>query len=274
MNDFTTSEGLRALLARFANPDDPTGWTSTVGTELARYCMHRFAPLARKHRQPVEDGAAFAFEAMCAPSLLRAVDPWAVVTTAVQRSFVAQFTGDSLLCGDRAARHAVDVHDPQRICDRDWTFLEAGLLTDDVVDDSRVKRTTKAGDVAPVEMQTAIAEAVRLFRAFGWPGETATFALEYIAGRLELAGNPATAFEYLRRDRMARGRLDLDQRAWTRLLTVVLGSPDNAQRLIPRNRGLLVRLVAGGVVEEFIHDDTVVLALSTVHSLDWEASHV
>lgn len=274
MSDFITSEGLRALLARFADPDDPAAWASPVGTELARYCMRRFAPLARKYHQPVEDGAAFAFEAMCASSLLHAGDPWAVVTTAVQRSFVAQYTGDSLLCGDRAARHAVDVHDPVRISDRDWIFLETGLVTDDGDDDSRLTRSTKAGDVAPVELQAAIAEAVRLFRAFGWPDQTATFALEYIAGRLELAGNPATAFEYLRRDRMARGRLDLNQRAWTRLLTVVLGSPDNAQRLIPRNRGLLLRLVAGGVVEEFIHDDTVVLALSTSPSLDREASHV
>ena len=274
MNAFTTSEGLRALLFRFADPVDPAGWDSAVGTELVRYCIHRFGPLARKHHQPVEDGAAFAFEAMCAPSLLRAVDPWAVVTTAVQRSFVAQFTGDSLMCGDRAARHAVDVHDPKRISDRDWVFLETKLHADDVADDSHVKRPTKAGDVAPVEMQYAVTEAVRLFRAFGWPRNTATFVLEYIAQRLELAGNPATAFEYLRRDRTARGRLDFDQRAWTRLLDVVLGSPDNAQRLVPRNRGLLLRLLAGGAVEDFVHDDAVVLALSATARGHKEASHV
>ena len=271
---FTTPEGLRDLLCRFADPSDPCRWSGPDGDELARHCIRRFESLARKYRQPPEDAASFAFEVMCDPYLLDALDPWAVVTTAVKRSFSAQFTGDSLLCGDRAARHAVDVHDPQRITDHDWTFLEVHLALAGADDDGHVRRQTKAGDIAPVEVDGAVDDAVRLFRAFGWPPGTARFALEYISRRLELAGNPATAFEYLRRDKVARARLDIDQGAWTAVLTAVLGSPDPDRSLVPSGRGVLLRILAGCPLDELVSDRALVFALASSVPRDRRAIHV
>ena len=267
---FTTPDGLRDLLRRFADPGNPVRWSGPEGHALAHYCIGRYAPLARKYRQPLDDGASFAFEVMCDPHLLDAHDPWAVVTTAVKRSFSAQFTGESLLCGDRAARRAVDVHDPARISDRDWTFLEVHLLPagDDDDRDSAAPRQTKAGAIAPVELSAAVDGAVQVFRAFGWPCVSARFTLEYIGGRLELAGNPATAFEYLRRDKIARARLDLDQRAWTAVLTAVLGSPDPDRSLVPAGQGLLLRILAGCPLDEVAADHALarILASSAPHS--------
>jgi hypothetical protein len=271
---FTTSQGLRELLRRFADPDSSPSWSGPDGAALAGYCITRFAPLARKYRQPPEDGASFAFEVMCDPHLLDADDPWAVVTTAVKRAFSAQFTGDSLLCGDRAARHAVDVHDPARITDRDWTFLEAGLVSAAADDDGHLARVTKGGDIAPVELRTVLDDAVSLFRACGWPQHSARFALEYICARLEVAGNPATAFEYLRRDEVARAHLDIDQRAWTAVLTAVLGSPDPDRCLAPAGRGLLLRILAGGPIEKFVTDHGLVSTLASSAPPETTASHV
>jgi len=271
---FTTPQGLRDLLRRFADPTDPCRWSGAHGDALARHCIRRFAPLARKYRQPPEDAASFAFEVMCDPHLLHAHDPWAVVTTAVKRSFSAQLTGDALLCGDRAARHGVDVHDPQRITDRDWTFLEVHLTPLGGDDDGHVPRHTKAGDIAPVELAAAVDDAVRVFRALGWPQESARFALEYISRRLELAGNPATAFEYLRRDTLARARLDIDQRAWTRVLTAVLGTADHARCLGPARAGLLLQILLGRPVEEVAADPALIRALRRSAPHQNQASHV
>lgn len=269
---FTTPEGLRDLLRRFADPTDLCRWSGPDGDALARHCIRRFESLARKYRQPPEDAASFAFEVMCDPHLLDAHDPWAVVTTAVKRSFSAQFTGDSLLCGDRAARHAVDVHDPQRITDRDWTFLEVHLAPQDR-DDGQVSRATKAGDIATFELDAAVDDAVRLLRAFGWPQDAARFVLEYISRRLELAGNPATAFEYLRRDKVARARLDIGQGAWTAVLTAVLGSPDPDRCLVPSRRGMLLRILAGCPVDEVASDHALVSALASSAPRERRASH-
>ena len=271
---FTTPSGLRALLRRFADPVDHARWDGPEGEALARYCIARFGPLARKYRQPPDDGASFAFEVMCDPHLLDADDPWAVVTTAVKRSFIAQFTGDGLLCGDRAARHAVDAHDPHRITDRDWTFLEVQLVPAGAGDDGHLPRQTTAGDITPIELHGAVDEAVRVFQLSGWPHDSARFAVEYISGRLELAGNPATAFEYLRRDKVARARLDLDQRAWTAVLTAVLGHPDPDRALTPQRRGMLLRILAGYRLDEVAADHTLIQALASSAPDRKETSHV
>ncbi|QTE28614.1 hypothetical protein [Pengzhenrongella sicca] len=260
---FSTPEGLRALLRRFADPTDPASWDGPDGAALARFCIARFERMARKFRQPREDAASFAFEVMCDPHLLQADDPWAVVTTAVRRDLSAQLMGESLLCGDRTARHGVDVHDPQRITDRDWTFLEVHLAGPDTGDDGQHPRQTKAGDIAPVELQAAVDDAVRLFGSLGWPRGAARFALEYIGSRLELAGNPATAFEYLRRDKVARARLDIDQAAWTAVLTAVLGSPHPDRALVPAGRGMLLRMLAGCPVDEVLTDPALTSALAS-----------
>ena len=271
---FITPGGLRELLRRFADPSHPARWNGPEGDALARHCIARFAPLARKYRQPPQDAASFAFEVMCDPHLLDADDPWAVVTTAVKRSFSAQFTGDSLLCGDRAARRAVDVHDPQRITDRDWTFLEAQLSPETDNDDAPVPRATKAGDIAPVELDSAVNDAVRLLRACGWPPDAAQFALDYISGRLELAGNPVTAFEYLRRDKVARAQLDIGQHAWTAVLTAVLGSADPDRGLGPTGKGMLLRILAGSPLDQVATDTGLVSALASSAPRERRPSHV
>src|SRR5690625_4192427 len=119
--DFTTSAGLRALLDRLhaAGPDAWTG--DPVAQDLMRYAADKYAALARKHHLDPWEAASAAFDVMRTPSARRAMDPWAVVTRAVQITCIAEDRAQGLLCSVHQARrpHVSVFHDAERFSDRE-----------------------------------------------------------------------------------------------------------------------------------------------------------
>ena len=101
---FENSERLRELLTRL-DAEGPDAWRNDpVATELMRYAADKYAALARKHGLDPWEAATAAFEAMRAPSVRRADDPWAVITRAVQITCIAENRANGLLCSVHQAR--------------------------------------------------------------------------------------------------------------------------------------------------------------------------
>lgn len=96
----------------------------------------------------------------------------------------------------------------------------------------------------------AVANIVELLEALGWPRTVATNGLDYICSRLAEAGNPATAFEYLRRDLTPLTLLDIPRRSWTALCRIVLGPDDSLGHVT----GLLRRVPSGEPISTLLAD--------------------
>ncbi|WP_146197457.1 hypothetical protein [Promicromonospora sp. AC04] len=271
---FATPEGLRILLDRLAS--DEAWATMPEATELLAYCADRYRHLARKLHLAEHDAAVAAFEALRSPAVRRARNPWAVVTTAVARTLRAEARADQLLCSrDRARRlmARTDLVPAWRIGDpsaptatpngEGAPWLEHALATahagDPAADD--LDPTTA---VVVARVQTATRTTITVLVAVGWPDDVARHGLEHITTTLTAAGGLPAACERLRKDRQPAAVLDIDQPAWTRLVSAVLGTP-------ARN-GVLHRLLAGDtarlVIEQDAHD------LTPPHYLDArEAGH-
>src|SRR5699024_6366477 len=102
--DFTTGEGLRSLLTRIHDAGR-TAWRSDRDVpSLMDYTATKYAPLARKHGLDAWEGASAAFDVMRTPSVLRADDPWGVVTRAVQITCIAEARANGMLCSTHQAR--------------------------------------------------------------------------------------------------------------------------------------------------------------------------
>src|SRR5690625_4369837 len=141
--DFTTSEGLRA-------------------------------PLARKHGLDPWEAASAAFDVMRTKAAREAVDPWAVVTHAVRITCVFEERAQGLLCSVHQARrpHVSAFHDPERFSDRDNPLTDyhpAFHVTDHTP-------TTHAGDEdslasarACTSASSAVEDGIALFMLLGWP---------------------------------------------------------------------------------------------------------
>jgi hypothetical protein len=262
---YTTSEGLRRLVVHLHVNN---AWREDPDVEaLVRHCITKYGALARRYRQTPQDAAAAAFEALRARGLIEAVDPWAVVTRAVQLALQAEDRADGLLCSPASARklmHTPD-HDVVRFGERDdqaWVDLACDAALDDTADAEATK--LRAEDVDPGEVPARVERLAELLVALGWPQPVALLAVEYVCRRVILAGSVGRAFEYLRRDPMPLGLLDLDKSAWTRVCTVLLGSPDRDRRFTAIGRGVLPRILLGEQPEEILTDFHIVRAL-------WEA---
>ena len=78
--DFTTGEGLRALLRRL-HEAGPDAWrTDPVAARLMAFAAEKYEALARKHGLDPWEAATAAFDVMRTRSAREAVDPWGVVT--------------------------------------------------------------------------------------------------------------------------------------------------------------------------------------------------
>src|SRR5688572_19187806 len=237
---FRDSEGLRALLKRMQESGG-TGWrTDPEANALLQYAAEKYSALARKHGLDPWEAASAAFDAMRAPATLRADDPWALVTRAVQVTCIAEERAQGLLCSVHQARRAkVSVfHDAERFSDREHELAEYHpafrTAAADAISDS---------DSAPREdVQAAIHDAITLFTLLGWPSDRARTGVEYICGRLADAPSRASAYESLRRDYAARAQLDLPQRAWHAILKALLGCCDPMHQHTVAGRGILLRL--------------------------------
>lgn len=251
---FRDPEGLRALLARL-QADGGANWrTDSEASDLMQYAAQRYAALARKHGLDPWEAAAAAYDAMRAPSTVRANDPWAIVTRAVQVTCIAEERAQGLLCSVHQARrpHISAHHDAERFSDREHELPEyhRAFRTDRV--------EPQADEPVQREVKTAIEDAVMLFTLLGWPADRARGAVEYICSRLADASSRASAFESLRRDYAARALLDIAQPAWAAMLRTLLGCTDPAHAHTAAGRGILLRLLIGEPLRALLRDDELI----------------
>ena len=144
--DYTTGEGLRALLARL-HEGGPGAWrTDATTAKLMQYAADKYAALARKHGLDPWEAAAAAFDVMRTRSAREADDPWGVVTHAVRITCIAEERAQGLLCSTHQARrpHYSVFHDAERLSDRENPlddYHPAFHITDPHPDDeNRVER--------------------------------------------------------------------------------------------------------------------------------------
>lgn len=264
--DFTTGEGLRTLLARI-HAAGQTAWRSDSDVAvLMDYTATKYAPLARKHGLDTWEAASAAFDVMRTPSVLGANDPWGVITRAVQITCIAEARANGMLCSTHQARrpHYSVFHDAERFSDRENPLTdyhpafhhhdpdEHHTSTEDILD----------ADGEAVLAASAVDDTIALFTALGWAENTVRASVEYICERLARAGNRATAFEALRRDKHARALLDLPAASWHGLLRTVLGNPEPVYVGTSHGRGVLLRLLIGEPVPVLLRDDDLVLTIT------------
>ena len=210
--DFTTSEGLRALLHRLHQSGAHAWKHDRVAAELAAFAAEKYGALARKHGLDPWEAASAAFDAMRTPAVRNAEDPWAVVTRAVQVTLIAEERGNGLLCSTHQARRPQysGFHDPERFSDREnpLTDYHEALQVAPAGEDENESDDEASGVVRAVE------DAIKLLTLLDWPEQTARAAIEHICTRLGEAPSRASAAESLRRDPHARAVLDLSSTSW------------------------------------------------------------
>ncbi|MCI4658492.1 hypothetical protein MQH31_11815 [Cryobacterium sp. ZS14-85] len=251
---FHASEGLRMLLTRL-QADGGVRWrTDPEACELMQYTARRYAALARKHRLDPWEAAAAAFDAMRAPSTLRANDPWAIVTRAVQVTCIAEERAQGLLCSVHQARRprVSSYHDAERFSDREHALPDYHPAF------SITPLDAQADERPQVEVESAVEDAILLFTLLGWPTDRARGGVEYVCGRLADAPSRPSAYESLRRDYAARAMLDVPQRAWMAMLRTLLGCGNPLQAHTAAGRGILLRLLVGETLRALLHDDDLV----------------
>jgi len=251
---FRDSEGLRNLLGRLQT-DDGTPWrTDTEVAELMQYAADRYARLARKHGLDPWEAAAAAFDAMRAPSTLRADDPWALITRAVQVTCIAEERAQGLLCSVHQARRPrfSGFHDAERVSGREHALPDYHPAFRVAPVDALVETSSRP------EVFSAVEDAIMLFTLLGWPAECARRGVEYVCSRLADAPSRPSAYESLRRDYAARALLDIPQPAWTAMLRALLGCCDPLQAHTAAARGILLRLLIGEPLRTLLRDDDLV----------------
>lgn len=270
--DFRRPEGLRVLLLRLAEAGSEAWRDDAEAAELMGFTMDRYGALARKHGLAPEDAAVAAFEVMRTRAVRTALDPWAVVTRAVQVTLIAEQRANGLLCSTSRARRLThsDQHDAERLSERDTPLPEYHPAFQIPAIHEQIEPDTASSNGDPqTNAYQAVDTAVALFVALGWPADTARAALEYVCARLIEAGSRCNAHEVLRRDQHARALLDLDRRAWATVLRVVLGSPNKDLEHTATGRGLLLRVLLDEQPEELLADDDLV---SAIHGCAYRAA--
>ena len=124
--DFTTSEGLRALLNRLHEGGEDAWVHDPVARDLMEFAADKYRALARKHGLDTWEAVAAAFDAMQYRSTREANDPWAIITHAVRITCIYEERAQGLLCSVHQARraHVSAFHDPERFSDRDTALSD------------------------------------------------------------------------------------------------------------------------------------------------------
>ena len=265
---FATPEGLRDVLTRLHDLESVGHWawrTDPEAERLMAYTIRKYRWLAHNHHCEPEDSAYAAFEAMRTHAVRTAVDPWAVVTRAVQISLIAEERAAGLLCSPAQARRR-EAHGrrrARRFCEYENDVLEfhpklrAPTPEQSAEDD---EPELAPGRERPTTVREAADEVIALFISLGWPDNTVTCAVDYVCSRLAESKSRSAAHSLLRRDEAGRASLDLDRTAWSVLLRIVLGDPD--ARHTRAGHGLLTLLLCGYPTVEFVADDGLVLEIS------------
>ncbi len=276
---FETAEGLRQTLERLQTLDaagEPAWHNDPEAEQLMVYAIHKYRSLARTHHCEADDAAYAAFDAMRTRAVRTADDPWAVVTRAVQVSLIAEERATALLCSNSQARRQAmrGHHDARRFCEYENDVLEyhpalrapspdherddpSSLTATDAIDSTSARHRDRS--TTPFEATDMV---IALFTCLGWPVGTITCAVDYIASRLAESRTRAAAHALLRRDDAGRAALDLDRRAWSTVLRLVLGSPDPTHQHTRAGHGLLTLFLCGYTAAELLTDDALVLEIS------------
>ncbi|WP_396290651.1 hypothetical protein [Curtobacterium sp. KT1] len=266
--DYTTGDGLRALLTRL-HEEGPGAWrTDPTAARLMRYAADKYAALARKHHLDPWEAVSAAFEVMRTRSAREADDPWGVVTHAVRITCIAEERGQGLLCSTHQARrpHYSIFHDAERLSDRENPlddYHPAFHITDpDPDDENGGEREVVEPAGAVTSASSAVEDAIAFVTVLGWPPATARAAVEHVCQALARAGSRQSAFEVLRRDKHSRALLDLPGSSWAALLRALLGNPAPGVAATSAGRGVLLRLLIGETLPVLLHDDDLVLTVS------------
>jgi hypothetical protein len=234
---------LRGLLVRL---HEAGSWdVDPEASELVRFTIRRFSPLARKHHVEPDDAGSAAFEVMVSESARTAEDPWAVIVHAVTITLRATQFADEALCSvETARRGGLSGCRAERFSERDlsvWEHLSgfsvgfsSGLDLDG----------EPAGPISP-SIRDQAARIARLFARCGWDFLTALDAVEVILLRVADSGSLPAAYESLRRDETLRLSVDLPKASWTGILRALLGVPGDDYAHTRHGQGLLVRLGLG-----------------------------
>ncbi|WP_453983928.1 hypothetical protein [Brevibacterium casei] len=275
--DFTTSDGLRALLHRL-NAAGPGSWShDPTAAELMAHTATKYEPLARKHGLDPWEAASAAFKVMITRATREARDPWAVITHAVRITCIFEERAQGLLCSVHQARrpHVSAFHDPERFSDRENPLTDyhpAFHITDPHNHDTGDAETDAAGagsdgdgqgsDRACMSAGSAAEDAIALFALLGWDPATARTGVEHVCAALTKTGTRQAAYEALRRDKHTRALLDIPRSSWTALLRALLGHPHPAYAATTAGRGVLLRLLIGETLPVLLRDDDLILSIS------------
>ena len=266
--DFTTGEGLRALLNRLAEGGEDAWVHDPVARELMEFAADKYRALARKHKLDTWEAVTAAFDAMQYRSTREANDPWAIITHAVRITCVYEERAQGLLCSVHQARraHVSAFHDPERFSERDTALADyhpAFHTTDLRPSELDPEPREGLGSAqACMSAGSAAEDAIAMLCLLDWPTDTARAAVEHVCGALMKAGTRQSAYETLRRDRHARALLDLPRRSWAALLKALLGNPHPAYVATSSGRGVLLRLLLGETLDLLLRDDDLILALA------------
>ena len=266
--DFTTSEGLRALLIRLYEGGEDAWVHDPVARDLMEFAADKYRALARKHKLDTWEAVTAAFDAMQYRSTREANDPWAIITHAVRITCVYEERAQGLLCSVHQARraHVSAFHDPERFSERDTALADyhpAFHTTDLRPSDLEPEPRDSLGSAqACMSAGSAAEDAIAMLCLLDWPTDTARAAVEHICGALMKAGTRQSAYETLRRDRHARALLDLPRRSWAALLRALLGNLHPAYVATSSGRGILLRLLLGETLDLLLRDDDLILALA------------
>ncbi|NLU83011.1 hypothetical protein [Rhodococcus sp. HNM0569] len=275
--DFTTSDGLRALLHRLHAAGSGAWSHDPTAAELMTHTAEKYEPLARKHGLDPWEAASAAFKVMITRAAREARDPWAVITHAVRITCIFEERAQGLLCSVHQARrpHVSAFHDPERFSDRENPLTDyhpAFHITgshnhnDDVETDAAGVGSDYGGgrgsDQACMSAGSAAEDAIALFTLLGWNPATARAGVEHVCGALTKTGTRQAAYESLRRDKHARALLDIPRSSWTALLRALLGNPHPAYAATSTGRGVLLRLLIGETLSMLLRDDDLILTIS------------
>lgn len=252
--EFTTPEGLHALLHRI-HTAGPTAWRyDPAATALLAHTIERYRRLARKWQRDPADAAFAAFEVMRSPKILDATDPWGVVTRAVQRNIKSETMGDRLLISAaRARKGGAFIDAPTRTGDRDWIYDQTpGTGPFDDEDEN------PNSDI--LRLREVITEIIDLLIGLGWPDPATDTAVDYVLSRTGDAGSLANAREILRKETDMPARFGLPQHCWPSLLRVLLGGKSRPGR--PTRKGLLVRLLDYETIDTLLDDHELILEIA------------
>ncbi|SMX69666.1 hypothetical protein BSP239C_00377 [Brevibacterium sp. 239c] len=263
--DFTTGEGLRALLHRLHHGGRRAWAYDAQAAELMQFTAKKYAPLARKHGLDPWEAASAAFDVMRTRAAREAHDPWAVITHAVRITCIFEERAQGLLCSVHQARrpHISAFHDPERFSDRETPLTDYHpAFHIPAADAPDGNDETPASERASTSAGSAVEDAIALFTLLDWPADTARAAIEHACGALTQAGTRQAAYEGLRRDKHARALLDIPSQSWTALLKALLGNPHPAYTATGLGRGVLLRLLIGESLPVLLRDDDLVLSVS------------